>query len=74
MRAVAERDLGESFGSLKKVEKTFEKVLDKEIWLWYNNRVAQKGRRKNRSLKIEQQEIKYKAKHKCDEKISLNSI
>ena len=48
----------------KKVEKTlknFQKGIDNGRLLWYTNKaVAKKG--SERSLKIEQQEIKYKAK------------
>ena len=45
--------------NLKKVEKTFKKGIDKRERVWYNNQaVAQSGSKW--SLKIEQQEMKYK--------------
>ena len=55
--------------NLKKVEKTFEKPLDKRKEMWYNNRVApredlRRGER-DRSLKIEQQQ-EYKAYLMCE--------
>ena len=44
----------------KKSWKNFKKVLDKAKEMWYNNKVARKEARRW-SLKIEQQEMKYKA-------------
>ena len=44
----------------KKTSKKFKKGIDKRKAMWYNNKVARKEARRW-SLKIEQQEMKYKA-------------
>ena len=49
---------------VKKLKKTFQKGIDNAKVLWYTIKAVAKKNSK-RSLKIEQQEIKYKAKSKC---------
>lgn len=55
---------------LKKNQTFFAKPLDKSEKMWYNNQAVPKRGRRDRSLKIEQQE-KYKA-NKWKERISEN--
>ena len=58
---------------MQKGRKKLKKVLDKAKGVWYNNKAVRESGERDRSLKIEQQEIKkYKAK-KHSAKESRNS-
>ena len=46
-RGAEYNDLSELEKTLKKVEKTFKKGIDKRKRLWYNNKVAAKRRWRN---------------------------
>ena len=62
----------------KKVEKTFQKPLDKRMRMWYNSQAVRldgvkkcKAKALRGSLTIEQQEIKVQAKA-CDENLEIS--